>query len=72
MTEKNIFEKCFAIYYSCNSEQELLEIVNKCLLNKFSFEYLNEIELHFYIHSKSQYLNMQKVLGEKIINLENL
>jgi hypothetical protein len=59
------------LLYVCIEKIELLNIINKCITNNISFEYMNNIELYFTIYDDEDYLIKQGILGEKIININN-
>jgi hypothetical protein len=59
------------LLYVCIDKKGLLRIINKCITNNISFEYMNNRELYFTIYDDEDYLIKQGILGEKVINIKN-
>ena len=59
------------LLYTCKSQRELLRIAKSCLKNNISFEFMNNLEIYFFIYDNLDFEFKQAILGTEIINHKN-
>ena len=59
------------ILYTCKSQMELLRVVKICLKNNISFEFMNNLEVYFFIYDDLDFEFKQAILGTDVINHKN-
>ncbi len=50
---------------------ELLRIAKSCLKNNISFEFMNNVEIYFFIYDDLDFEFKQAILGTEVINHKN-
>ena len=61
----------YTIIFISESEKHSIAIMQKCLKNKISFEFLNGNEFYFNIYDDDDFQFKQKHLGSEIISAQN-
>ena len=61
----------YTIIFISESEKQSLAIMQKCLKNKISFEFLNGNEFYFTIYDDDDFQFKRKHIGEEIISEKN-
>ena len=61
----------YTIIFISESEKQSISIMQKCLKNKISFEFLNGNEFYFNIYDHYDFHYKNKFLGDDIISAQN-
>ena len=61
----------YTIIFISESEKQSISIMQKCLKNKISFEFLNGNEFYFTIYDDDDFQFKRKHIGEEIISEKN-
>ena len=61
----------YTIIFISESEKQSLALMQKCLKNKISFEFLNGNEFYFNIYDDDDFHYKREYLGEEIITEKN-
>ena len=59
------------LIYICKNQMELLGVVKICLKNNISFEFMNNLEVYFFIYDDLDFEFKQAILGTDVINHKN-
>ena len=59
------------LIYTFKSQRELLRVVKICLKNNISFEFMNNLEVYFFIYDDLDFEFKQAILGTDVINHKN-
>ena len=59
------------LIYTFKSQRELIRVVKICLKNNISFEFMNNLEVYFFIYDDLDFEFKQAILGTDVINHKN-
>ena len=59
------------LIYTFKSQRELIRVVKICLKSNISFEFMNNLEVYFFIYDDLDFEFKQAILGTDVINHKN-